>query len=271
MAEKRENEDHETELRVKLVKRLAVAGVMVAILLGVLAFFEYLAKPEESDAPVFTKPVPVPPKKEITQPVKPNIDLPEPPQSESKPAEVPSAEILPKPEVAAQPVPTPTTGETDNAKPVIKPASARPLSSSKVLEPAVKAPAVVPPVLTKVVPEGSAGPSTPGVLTAMPTTPTAKPVEAIAPATARLMSPVIAPAPNLPRLLVGYVVQAGVFASASAAEELHAKLALNGIPSSLEARVSIGPFKTREEAAVAQVKLKALGIDSLLIPPAGRK
>jgi DedD protein len=44
---------------------------------------------------------------------------------------------------------------------------------------------------------------------------------------------------------------------------------MNGVPSTLETRVQVGPFKTRQEAEAAQAKLKALGIESLLVPPKG--
>jgi DedD protein len=52
---------------------------------------------------------------------------------------------------------------------------------------------------------------------------------------------------------------------------LHAKLSLAGIPSTLEARVQVGPFKTRQEAEAARAKLKGLGIEPILIPPSGRR
>ena len=77
------------------------------------------------------------------------------------------------------------------------------------------------------------------------------------------------PAP--PRLFSGFAVQAGVFADAQHAEELRAKLTLNGIPSTMEARVQVGPFKTREEAEAARQKLKALGVEGILLPPRGTK
>jgi DedD protein len=60
-----------------------------------------------------------------------------------------------------------------------------------------------------------------------------------------------------------------VFTSSERAEELHARLNMNGVPSTLETRVQVGPFKTRQEAEAAQAKLKALGIESLLVPPKG--
>jgi DedD protein len=83
----------------------------------------------------------------------------------------------------------------------------------------------------------------------------------------------VAPVPQpiaAPRLLKAFMVQAGVFTSVQRAEELHAKLTLNGIPSVLEARVQAGPFKNREEAAAAREKMKALGIEAVMIlPPKG--
>jgi DedD protein len=62
-------------------------------------------------------------------------------------------------------------------------------------------------------------------------------------------------------------LQAGVFSSAQRAEELHAKLTLSGVPSTLETRVQVGPFRTRQEAEAAQSKLKELGIEAILVPP----
>ena len=61
MAEQTTESDNDStagELRGQLVKRLAVAGVLVAILLGVLAFFDHLANlPDDSEPTVFTQPV----------------------------------------------------------------------------------------------------------------------------------------------------------------------------------------------------------------------
>lgn len=66
----------------------------------------------------------------------------------------------------------------------------------------------------------------------------------------------------------GYVLQAGVFASHQRAEELLAKLQLNGIPATVESRVQVGPFKTREEADAVRAKLRELGIsEAILVPP----
>ena len=65
----------------------------------------------------------------------------------------------------------------------------------------------------------------------------------------------------------GYALQAGVFSDTQHAEELHARLTREGIPSSIEARVQVGPFKSKAEAEATRKKLNALGIDSVLLPP----
>ena len=84
MAEEENTETNDNaEIRNKLIARLAVAGGLVAVLLGILAFFDYLASaPDESEAPVFSQPVPVAPKKEVSKPVLPADNPPEPPPPE---------------------------------------------------------------------------------------------------------------------------------------------------------------------------------------------
>lgn len=264
MAERYESEEQETELRSKLMKRLAVAGVMVALLLGVLAFFDYLAKAPEPSPKVFTEPVPVPPKKEVTQPVTPNIELAEPPKTDAAapvadkegtpPA--PPVEAPPKPEVAAEPAPPVADGKVAGKILPQRPAPVR------------EAPAPAAP--SRAVPESTGAPVTPATPAPPPAAAAVQPQQHPAPPVA-VAQPVITTPPPLARLLPGYVVQAGVFTNARAAEELHAKLALNGIPSNLEARVQVGPFKTRAEAEAARAKMKALGIGGILIPPAPAK
>ena len=62
-----------------------------------------------------------------------------------------------------------------------------------------------------------------------------------------------------------YALQMGVFNNVSNAEDLRAKLELNGIPATIEARVHVGPFATREEVDAARTKLKELGLDGGLL------
>ncbi len=59
----------------------------------------------------------------------------------------------------------------------------------------------------------------------------------------------------------GMLLQLGVFTSTAHAEELRAKLELNGIPAQIESRVQVGPFATREEAEQMREKLKKLGLE----------
>lgn len=66
----------------------------------------------------------------------------------------------------------------------------------------------------------------------------------------------------------GFVVQLGVFNNQANAEELRSRLALAGIPTMVEIRVQLGPFKNRDEALKAQQTLRKLGLaPGLLVPP----
>lgn len=250
--DKPENEDNAAELRRKLVRRLAVAGVLVAILLGVLALFDYLATPpEEPEAPVFLQPVPVAPRKEVSQPVVSTESLPEPP-AQTAPVE-PAADLPPPPVVEVHTAPV---AEETRLTPRVERKSA----------PVADKPAAVKPEPAPVAEEKSA--PTPVAEETAPATP-------VAPAapTARVVETRGAPPaqPNVAqRLFAGFVLQAGVFTNAKRAEELHAQLTLSGVPSTLEARVQVGPFKTRQEAEAAQAKLKELGVQSVIVPPKGK-
>ena len=269
MAERDEapnSENNPSEIRRKLIKRLAVAGALVASLLGMLAFFDYLATaPEEPEAPVFTRPVPVVAKKEVSQPVTPATNLPEPPSlAAPEPVVVgPSAATPTAPALEAQPsaiVPVKPEATSEN-RPF--PPSTAAKAKTPVFSPA-PAPATVRPVHP--VPEATDAPTIeaePSRSTAMPAKPSARVLEA-KPAQA-----VVIPSPQ--RLFSGFLVQAGVFSSAQRAEELHARLSLSGVPSTIESRVQVGPFRTRQEAEAAQAKLKELGIESVLLPPKGGK
>ncbi|MCH2222151.1 MAG: SPOR domain-containing protein [Dechloromonas sp.] len=261
MAEQANGQDNDNaagELRGQLTKRLAVAGVLVAMLLGILAFFDYLANPpQDSEAVVFTRPVPVAPQKAVSQPVTPAENLPEPPAPEKTEA---ATEAPPPPTVEAQPaVPVET-------KPEVRPdqRSSPPVAGHR-LAPA-HPPVAAAPVPSKPIAEGTAEPS----LQSRPL-PSAEPVPSkpvARQAEPRAAAPVLPPAVS--RLFSGFVLQAGVFSSSQRAEELHARLTLSGVPSTLETRVQVGPFRTKQEAEAAQAKLKELGIETILIPPRGK-
>lgn len=241
------------DLKRKLVRRVAFAGFMIAMLLGALAFIDHLGKPSEEvgfTGPTFTAPVPVA-RKEISQPLKPA----EPAPSPDLPKEVLSA---PPPPVVEEATALPPVTELQSAAPH-RPASRGTPSASQAARSSRSA-AVETPA------EGTSGSSQfiPEPVKPSAATQPQESQERRAPSGERQP-----PAP--PRLFSGFAVQAGVFADAQHAEELRAKLTLNGIPSTMEARVQLGPFKTREEAEAARQKIKALGIDGILLPPKGAK
>ena len=258
-----ENEDASAEMRGKLVKRLAIAGVLVAILLGVLAFFDYLATPpEDTDVTVFSKPVPVGPKKPLSQPVKPSTELPEPPAPAEAP---PTPPAPPAPPVVAE---TPLPEVKGESRPTAAP---KPHSSTAAASVTPPTPAPEPARrMSRQAPEYTAAPTI--SQSAPPAEPTVASTAApVGKPSARLIetrsAPPVAPPSGLTRLFSGFLLQAGVFSSPQRAEELHAKLTLSGVPSSLETRVQVGPFRTRQEAEAAQEKLKELGVETVLVAP----
>lgn len=232
-----------SDLKRKLVMRVGFAGLMIVLLLATLAVFDRMNAPEEAPPaePRFTEPVPVG-RKEVTQPVTP-VEVPAESGKAATPAAEPEASAAPvdksvapsgpppRPAVAAQPHLPRATGPARAQ--VAEPAPARRNESAPALS------------------------STP----ATPSAPAAAHPEAVA-----RPAPQAAATPGV-RLFSGYALQAGVFSDTNRAEELHAKLTLNGIPSTIESRVQVGPFKTREEAEAARTKMKALGIEALLLPP----
>ncbi|MBS1143971.1 MAG: hypothetical protein H6R14_1377 [Proteobacteria bacterium] len=257
-----ENDEGAGEVRSKLMARLAIAGVLVALLLGVLAFFDYLATaPDETEERVFTEPVPVAPKKEVSQPVTPAENPPAPPVAEK--AEAP-AEAPPPPKVETH---TPVAESRPEAPAEARPKS--PVTTEPARKPAAPSPAVV--AQPAPVPEATSSPSNlvpPPRTTAPAETLPAKPATRIVearPAPAPAVTP-----PVVSRLFSGFLLQAGVFSSTQRAEELHARLTLSGVPSTLETRVQVGPFKTKQEAEAAQAKLKELGVETILVPPRGK-
>ena len=263
MAEQPENSEHEAaagEIRSKLLGRLAVAGVLVAALLGTLAFFDHLATtPDETEEQVFTQPVPVAPKKEVSQPLTPAENLPAPPE--------PAKEEAP---VEPPPPPNVETHEAVEAKPEpaveIRPKSPSTVATAKKspTPPAEFAAAPAP------VPEATMAPSN-----ILSPTGAAVPAESDTPPkavarNAETRRATVVPAPVVSRLFSGFLLQAGVFSSVERAEELHARLSLSGVPSTLETRVQVGPFKSKREAEAAQAKLRELGVETILVPPRGK-
>jgi len=265
--------DPQAEMKQRLGRRMAFAGVMIAVLLAALALFDHLSKPHEEEEVTAVEPAPAP--KEVAQPVTPVESLPPPPTPAEKPAEAPAEpelsaapadkgkpapDLPPPPQVAAQPAATPRASTSSRATPYVpQPAASGPVRS---VAPAPRGVAAAPSAAA-VVPS----PVTHGATAQPPQVPAPGPQQA--PATVQPLPISPRPQPVPPRLFSGFVVQAGVFSSTERAEELHAKLQLNGIASSIESRVNVGPFKSREEAEAARAKLKSLGLESVLVPPPG--
>lgn len=263
------------ELRAQLVKRVSVAAVLVALLLGALTVFDYLSQtPDDDDAPVFTQPVPVAPRKPLTQPVTPVDSVPAPPVEEkpaeaAAPAPTQAVEPPPAPEVKADPALVPAQPAANQPTPpkAVRPAPRPAADPRPVSEPRAAAeprPPVVPKPELPVVPEATAP------LPMQPARPLATQPPGAPAEPARIVARESGAA-NAPRLFSGFVLQAGVFRSAQRAEELHAQLTLSGVPSTVETRVQVGPFKTRQEAEAAQRKLRELGVESVIVAPAGKR
>ncbi len=214
--------DDDEALKKRLLGRIAIAGIVVVALLGGLAVFEALLVEPAPKKVAKAPPAAEPPQEALKEPAK---------------EEVPAADAAKEPAAAAEPgkeaakpaepaaVPEHTAAVPAMPKPLTPPASAKPamVKPSEFLSP--------------VRPDVGRLPATAG---GVPATPLAQ----------ALRSP--------PR----FVVQMGVFNNLANAEELRARLELNGIPAQIEARVQVGPFATREEADAAREKLRALGLDS---------
>jgi cell division protein FtsN len=76
--------------------------------------------------------------------------------------------------------------------------------------------------------------------------------------------PAPVPVPAAAERVKGFVVQTGVFSSHENALALQSKLQEQGLPSFLETRVVVGPFRTRAEADAATKRLRAIGLSGLV-------
>lgn len=141
--------------------------------------------------------------------------------------------------------------------------------------PVATAPPPPPPVVGKLpqLPESSAHPvvkSAPekkAAHTAPATTPSQAPAEPKA-AESKVAAdkPQTTPASTKTATPKALEVQVGVFSDPENAKQLQAKLAEHGIPSHMETHLQVGPFKDKAEADAAREKLKALGINGLIMP-----
>lgn len=222
--------------RQRLLRRIAMAGVLIVALVASLAIFDAVfVNPPEPDAADEAAPAPVA-----------SVSVPPLEERGLEKAEEAAAEAPPEP-AAAEPAPPPENVEApkpepEPAKPVAKAKSEiRPITQPQTKTAAKPVPAV---------PEGTGAPSVPP-----PPQPPAARVPP-APAPARPLTPG-----------QGYLVQMGVFSNIANAEELKVRLDRAGIPAHIEARVQVGPFRNKAEAEAAQKKLADMGLSGLLLSP----
>lgn len=291
-------EEHEAELKKKLARRMAFAAVMIAVLLGALALFDQLSGP--TPTVTVTKAAAPQQQKEVTQPVKPAEPAPTVPDKEEAKPGAPEESAAPT-EKGAPPPPAPAANPAESSKPAVSkaaPTLSRPqpvsppaltmprsAAATKPLSPTLPTQKTLTPPAQKAGHEnaGNVLPTIPQVAPVTNETPQAptRPTAPSAPQSSLYRPPQVAsqpapavqakPQPAPVRLFSGYTLQAGVFTNTQRAEELYAKLQLNGIPATLETRVSVGPFKTREEADAAREKMRELGIDSVMLAPRGAR
>jgi hypothetical protein len=277
--------NEQSALKRKLAWRMGFAGLMIVVLLGSLGLFDYLSAPSQPKSATLDPAQAEPEsRKDVTQPVKiaeqslevgKEINVKAEPEVSAAPLD-PSAPPTeqpsrpPRPQVSAQPVPL-RAAPVAEAKPEIKPeskVSTRPQPRAEPKSIPLPPPASVPAQPPSAPASASASASTPAQ---PPRPPPASPRQTATPTKEEVSPEVTWPKPAPPRLFSGYALQAGVFADVRLAEELHAKLTLNGIPSTLEVHVKVGPFKTREETDAARQKMNALGLDTVLLMPKGLK
>ncbi len=219
-------------LRKRLLSRIAVAGVVIVGLLGGLAVFDSLNRPQTPSLPKMAA-APAEPAAPVEQEVKAEEEKPAEEKVEAKAEEEPktaAAETVPeRTEAALAPPPPPLKA----AKPLTAPATAR----QAAIKPSE-------PVAAAAKPDAQRE-----VARTMP--------ERTAPAHAPASRPLARAADTARRFLV----QVGVFSNHVNAEELVAKLQAAGIPAQIESHVQVGPFASKAEVETARAKLKAMGID----------
>jgi len=250
-------DEEQDQLRMRLLRRIALAGVLIVVLVASLAIFDAMfveaPAPETSEpAPVAVSPAPAP--VETAEP------SPEEKPVESKTEAAPEPAPPAPPAEASAPTPAPVPAAATDKSP---PAAAR-NEPKKTETKAISRPETKPdPRALAAVPEGTAAPAVP-----LPPQPAVKP----APVQAAPAQP--APVRPLPAAQTrplapgqGYLVQMGVFSNIANAEDLKGRLDKAGIPAHIEARVQVGPFKSKAEAETAQKKLAEMGLSGLLLSP----
>lgn len=256
-------------LRKRLLSRIAVAGVAIVGLLGGLAVFDSLNRPQAPAMPpmaaapaIPAEPASVQDEKKATEEEKPVVAE----KAEEEKIAGKTEDATPAPMAAAAPVPE--KSETPLGPPVAE----KPLKPAKPLTPPATArqatanpsqPATTPPrpdaqqEIARTVPEGTAAPQSRQAASRTEPLPQQQAANRHAPASR--------PLSQATEAARRFLVQVGVFSNHANAEELINKLHEAGIPAQIESRVQVGPFASRMEADAARAKLKAMGLDEGLL------
>lgn len=214
-------------LKKKLLQRIAVAGVVILGLLGGLAVFEMLSRPQ-----------------------------PETPKIAAAPEAKPEAPAEPEKEPSETQEKAPTEKETVAEE---KAATAAPEESAPAISPPSKP--LTPPATAR---QAAIKPSEAVTPVAKPDA--RREIARVFPAPAGESKPVTPLAKAAAESARRLFLQVGVFTEHANAEELAEKLKAAGIPVRLETRVAAGPFASQKELETARAKLKELGIgESLLV------
>jgi DedD protein len=241
-------------LRKSLLSRIAVAGVVIVGLLGALAVYDLLNKPQESAMPkMAAAPTALTTPTAPAAPVEPPVASPAQ-FAEEKPAEVKDAQATePKAE----------EGKTASAEPAVVPERTdTPRATAPTEKPLKAAKPVTPPATARA---AAVKPTPPA---AAPQKPDAQReiARGMPERAAQAHAPASRPLTQAADTTQRFLVQVGVFSNHANAEELVARLQQAGIPAQIESRVQVGPFASRAEADAARAKLKSLGMaDGLLV------
>ena len=227
-------EEEQRRLRQQLIWRLTIAIILVACVLGVLAWLEH--NPQQTKV-MTTSSVRIAPRPSLEPTITPEA-LPAATIVEEASAVAHTEEALPI--VTATLTPTPTIMPSPIATPFLGlPAEPYLPAVPKTVHATATA---LPIAINQTIKQTLAAP-TPKI-TKLP----------------NLAYPLPVSSPN------GFTVQAGVFLHASNAETMLRQVQSAGVPAYLETRVQIGPFKNKREAQAAIQKLRKLGLEPVIKP-----
>lgn len=257
-------DDWHLDLRRQLLRRIGVAALLIFTLLGGLALYDSLNSPAEFDDeedlrdPRATRAV------EPTKPIKP---APADPATNQTTPSVPLDKATPSDAATMTPAASATTAAS--APPTTPSTPASPPAPSITKRPGGSAdvPAASPSIPQRSTP-GDTPATEPTVTSQRPATVSTPPPPEIAakpvlPAVPTAEAPRAAASPpkvDLPPRS-GYLLQSSALSDAARAEELQARLAQVGIPSVIETRLQVGPFRSRADAESARRQMNALGVD----------